>query len=62
MKGLYAPVSETEQAMDREKGYSLVYGNDINVSVEESIAEDDTADTTCGTSSSEYMRPMGRQH
>ena len=50
MKGLYAPVSETEQAMDREKGYSLVYGNDINVSVEESITEDDTANTTYGVS------------
>ena len=46
MKGLYAPVSETEQAMDKQKGYSLVYGNDIDVSVEESITEDDTADTT----------------
>ena len=46
MKGLYAPVSETEQAMDRQKGYSLVYGNDVNVSVEESISEDDTANTT----------------
>ena len=34
------------RGMDKEKRYSLVDGNDVNVSVEESIAEDDTANTT----------------
>lgn len=27
--------------------YLLVYGHDLDVSVEESITEDDTANTTC---------------
>ena len=49
MKGLYATVSETGRGVDGKKRYSLVNGNDVNVSVEESITEDDTADTTCTT-------------
>ena len=40
----------------------LVHGDDVDVAVLEGITEDDTTDTTCGTSSGEYMRPMGRQH
>lgn len=29
------------------RAYLLVHGHDLDVSVEESITEDDTADTTC---------------
>lgn len=47
MKGLERDKSVVNRALTMLlSNYALVYGDDVDVSVDESIPEDDTADTT----------------
>ena len=46
MKGLNEMGLDGKKETNWTRRYELVNGNDINVSVKESITEDDTADTT----------------